>query len=69
MQPSANDDKKKRSSGYWRATEKGQQFAKGEIEIPKYVFTLDNKVVGYSKDQINIYDALSKKFNYQELFK
>ena len=69
MQPMQSEERTKRSSGFWKATEKGVQFVQDKIQIPKYVFTLDNKVIGYSDQQINIYQALSNKFAYQELFK
>lgn len=68
MTPMQSDDLTKRSSGYWKATDKGKEFVQQKIAIPKYVFTLNNKVIGFSEQQINVQDALSKKFSYTELF-
>ena len=61
------EDEEKRASGSWKATEKGIAFALGKIEIPKYVFTLDNKLIAVSEETISVHKALSMKFSYADL--
>ena len=63
----ANDDPAKRKSGMWAITDRGKQFVRNEIEIPRYIETYNNKQVGVSTDTVMIVDCLGKKFNYEEL--
>ena len=57
----------KRTSGYWRITQKGVDFVNNIITVPKYVFIFDNRVQGLSDEKTNIIESLGNKFNYQEL--
>lgn len=61
-----NDDPTKKSSGTWRPTEKGIQFASGKISVPEAVYTEDGVPVGYSTKEIRIYDRLGN-FNHGEV--
>lgn len=54
-------------NGYYRITEKGEQFLKGEIKIASHVIIFNNKVLGFSSDTIDIHKALKNKFSYEEL--
>lgn len=54
-------------NGNYRLTDKGIQFVKGLIKVPKYVKIYNSKSRGYAGDDININDALGEKFNYNEL--
>lgn len=54
-------------AGWWKLTERGVLFVRGERTVMKYAHVFNNEVVGYSGDQVGIRDALGKKFNYQEL--
>lgn len=67
VEPQKNDDENKRASGYWRLTEAGKEFVKGNLTIKKYVFTLNNKVIGYSTERVSVSGCLGKKFSYIEL--
>lgn len=53
--------------GFYRLTELGVSFVKGEMTVPKYVLVYAGRVLGRSEKQISIYDALGTKFNYDEL--
>lgn len=58
----------KKSSGFWRLTEKGLGFIKGEILIPEYVLIFDDNVIGVSETHIDIKQSLaSGGFNYSDL--
>jgi len=63
----ANNDDTKRTSRFWRPTQKGIDFVHARIRIPKRMFIFNNKVVGYSQAFFDIRDALGKKFDYKEL--
>lgn len=64
-----NFDKTKKASGFWKITEKGVRFAKGEIYLPKYVNIYNTNFLGFSKDKTDIVESLGNKFNYNELIK
>ena len=63
-----NDDPEKRSSGLWMPTARGLEFARGDSEEPSHVFLLDNTVVGFEEERIDIHAALGNKFNFRELW-
>lgn len=54
-------------TGYWRVTELGHQFVRGEVRVPKRVFLLNNERVGASDQTISIWDALGNGFDYTAL--
>lgn len=63
-----NLDSKKKSSGFWRVTDKGRQFVNGDIAVPSYVKLLHNKVQEVSVKQTTVMEALQKGgFDYSEL--
>jgi hypothetical protein len=35
--------------------------------MPKHAFVFDNKLIKHSKEQIDVIQALGKKFSYEEL--
>ena len=57
----------KRTSGAWRPTQRGCEFARGAITVPSHVILYDNKVQGWSEDHVDIHAALGRKFSYREL--
>jgi len=57
----------KRSSGLWRATEKGIAFARGQIQVPSHIFVFDNQPEGFSDTLTDIQTALGERFDYREL--
>jgi len=58
----------KKTTGYWRPTDKGIQFVKGLIKIPKYLFMYKDKITGEVEQQITFEQALGTKFNFSDLF-
>jgi hypothetical protein len=60
-------DGNKKMSGKWKPTDVSMDFFKGELTIPKYVFTLNGKVIKKSEEQISFQEALGIPFNYKEL--
>jgi hypothetical protein len=64
-----NTDKTKTNSGYWKPTEKGINFVFKKIKVPKYFLMFNGTGFGFSEEEIDIQQALGKKFNYQELMK
>ncbi len=62
-----NTDEKKRTSGYWKITQKGVDFIEGKISVPKYVLIYNAKKYGVDDEKtITITDIL-ENFNYKEL--
>lgn len=62
-----NLDTQKRTSGMWTLTEKGRQFVRDDIKIPKRAYIYNGKRLKYSEDEVSISEAIGHKFNYQEL--
>ena len=68
-------DKEKREdgskrSGYWKITPSGTAFVLGDIRVAKYVYLYNSKPTGMQcHEDVSIYEALGKKFNYQELMR
>ena len=62
-----NDDKEKRSAGEWSPTQKGIDFVRERIEVPKYIYTWNNKFMRFEGPDISIHEALNNRFNYEEL--
>lgn len=63
----SNDNPHKRASGMYQPTKIGVLFAKGDVDVKKYVHTLNNRLLKSSGDRIDIVDALGKKFDYAKL--
>lgn len=61
------DDEDKRSSGFWRLTQKGRDFLRLKITLPKHAFVFDNTLIKFSKQHVDAVQALGKKFSYEEL--
>ena len=62
-----NYDDSKRTSGIWIPTQKGMDFVDNKISVPSHVVLVDNKVIGWSDEQVKITRTLGSKFNYTEL--
>lgn len=63
----ANDDASKKNSGQWRPTQKGLDFVLAGLRVPSHVHVLNNRVVGWSEDTVDVKSALGSAFNYDEL--
>ena len=54
-------------NGYYKVTEKAISFVNRKIKVPKYFNIFNNKLMGYSEEQVDIADALNNKFEYEKL--
>lgn len=46
-------------TGYWALTEKGNEFLKGKIAIPKAVLIAQNKIRAVKDEKVFVYDVLN----------
>jgi hypothetical protein len=60
-------DSETRSSGIWRVTPLGMKFAKGQVQVPKYVYLYNDTLKDVSTETVYIKDCVGKKFNYSEI--
>jgi len=61
------EDSEKRSSGLWRVTPLGMQFARGLVQIPKFVYLYNDTLKDVSVETVYIKDCVGEKFNYAEI--
>lgn len=54
-------------SGFWRITEKGKQFVKGETTVPAKALVLFGDCIGFDGEHINIQQAMRTRFSFSEL--
>lgn len=55
-------------AGYWRVTDLGELFLRGNLKLPKYARVYNKRVLGLdATEQATIRDALGTKFDYSEL--
>ncbi len=54
-------------NGFYRITDKGLAFVRGEALVQKYLVLYNDELLGMRGDWIAIEDALGKNFNYSEL--
>jgi hypothetical protein len=58
----------KKSTGFWRITEKGKSFVQNKIMVYSHIVLDQNgRFLGYNGEYIDIRSALGQKFNYSEL--
>lgn len=57
----------KRTSGYWKITQKGIDFVQAKLQITSHVRIYDGKVFGFTGDKVLVSDCLGKRFSYAEL--
>ena len=62
-----NTDPSKRTSGLWRPTSIGVQFALNQCRAPSHVHIYNNRPVAFSTRSVSIVEALGARFDYQEL--
>jgi len=54
-------------SGLWQITERGLEFVRGEIRVPRHVYLYANVVKGWGDESTDVREALGDHFNYAEL--
>lgn len=64
-----NDDPSKKSSGYWRITDRGVDFVRGGLKVNSRILIFNNRFQGFAanSEMINIRQALGNRFDYREL--
>lgn len=62
-----NDDPAKKASGYWRITDKGRSFLRGEISVPRTAMVYKDGARDFKGKPITFKQALGVKFSYSEL--
>lgn len=62
-------DKGKKTSGYWKITQKGWKFVQGTTEVPKYSFVFNDELQSISDEYTDIRKCLDDKFDYAELMR
>lgn len=67
LEQKKNNSTKKRTSGIWRITDKGEQFVLNKIRVPKHAFFFNGKNYGFAAEDTNIVETLDVEFDYQEL--
>lgn len=68
IEQKVNDDPSKRTSGKWRPTNAGVEFALAITWVPSHVYIFDGEVVDIDTTKfVDIHAALGKEFNYKEL--
>ena len=68
IEPKPNtDDPTKRDSGYWKITELGRKFVRGEVTVPAHALVYNGNVRKMAEIHIDIHQALGDKFNYNDL--
>ena len=65
--PKPLNEIKKKTSGYWRITEKGMSFVENKTTVKSHVYILLGELVRFSESETTIIQALGKKFRYDEL--
>ena len=53
--------------GSYRLTDKGRRFVMGAEHVPSHAYTYNGELLGLDGNMVGIYDALGKKFNYDDL--
>lgn len=67
VQRATSDDVDKKHSGLWRPTELGIAFVKGEVSMPKTVYTYAGEREKYGDEIIKIHDCFGTHFSYAEV--
>lgn len=65
-EPSYRSDGSERT-GFWRLTDRGVAFVRGQGIVKKYARLYDGRFLGHEGDMVDIKDCLGKKFDYSEL--
>lgn len=59
-----NENKKRRTSGLWRLTQKGVDYVTNRLAVPKHAYVYDDELWSLSDDTATIQDALGETFDY-----
>ena len=56
-------------AGWWRVTNDGHSFARGNLRVPRYVTVYNGQSHGLEGPDIDVRDALGHRFNYDDLMR
>jgi len=56
-----------KTSGMWKVTSKGTDFAENRITVPKYYYIYNREVVETEGPEISIVEALQDRFDYDDM--
>jgi hypothetical protein len=55
-------------AGFYKMTEKGHQFARGDVKVPKSVYLYNDRVLGFDPvNLVGVQECLGKEFDYNVL--
>ena len=63
-----DEESKSRTSGLWKPTPRGIDFAMGRCNVPSHLYLYNNEIVRASETQTSIGKALGEDFDYQDVF-
>ena len=66
-QPKDARDLVRKTSGFWRITERGRDFVLERVAVPRHMLVYNDEVLEPSKENTGIRAALGNHFNYTEL--
>lgn len=49
--------------GWWRLTDRGVQFARGHLKVPRYALVYDSRCLGFEGDPVDVRACLGAKFD------
>ena len=56
-------------AGWWKLTEDGVRFVRGELTVPRYARIYDSRLLSYEGDMISIRETLGTNFDYDALMR
>ena len=62
-----SEDPAIKDSGMWRPTQRGIDFARGRVSVPKKVYTYNAEVLRFGKEHIRIAEAFKTRFDYEQV--
>lgn len=67
IEAKTNIDPTKKDSGFWRLTDTGRAFVRGDITVESHIGVYNQTIYTVEAQPITIRQALGNKFNYNEL--
>lgn len=61
------NERKKKTSGFWRITDRGIDFVLRKITVPQHMWTYNKKIVDFEGPEVDIVFCLGKEFDYAKL--
>lgn len=60
-----------RSTGYYRLTDLGRRFLRGEVSVPRQITTFDGECLGYvdENDRVYVHEVLGYRFDFDSFMR